>query len=106
MKGRLVFIYLLTVTLFSARGVAQASPDTEKSDGSLRQQKHRQEMLARYDKNHDGQLDAEETDAMKADQVSLGDVWNPGNETPPRPAGPVPPPADTAGLQQELIKRF
>ena len=106
MKARLVSIYLLSVTLFTLRGFAQAAPEADKPDGSSHREKRRQEILARYDKNGDGKLDAEEKAAMKADQVSQGDVWKPGSENPPRPAGPMPGPGAGAGMQAELLKRF
>lgn len=90
--------------LLATRAPAQAGPEADKPDASTHAARHRQELLARYDKNGDGQLDAGEKAAMKADQVSLGDVWKPGSENPTRPTAAAP--ADPARLQAELLRRF
>ena len=104
MKTRALFVYFLTATLLAARAPAPADPDADQPNGSLRQQKRRQELLARYDKNGDGKLDAEEKAAMKADQVSLGEMWKPGSDNAARPPGPMP--GVDGPMQAELLKRF
>ncbi|MDB6115393.1 MAG: putative signal transduction protein with EFhand domain [Lacunisphaera sp.] len=109
MKARPFFIYLLTAAFLALRAPAQTAPEADPPEGSGRQARRRQEMLARYDKNGDGKLDAEEKAAMKADQVSLGELWKPGAENAapgtPGPAALKAGDADAARIR-DWIKRF
>ncbi len=114
MKARCRIPCLLAVAFCATAALAQTpaepKPDATKADRSGQVEKHRQEMLKRFDVNGDGKLDDAEKAVMKealkqektlrgsGDIGSLGAAGEPG----PGPGGEV----HGDRFFKELIKRF
>ena len=65
MKARPFLLCLLGAALSATPAHAETKPAAPKAESSGKMEKRRQEMLKRFDKNGDGQLDEEEKAAMK-----------------------------------------